>query len=580
MNILAKLMNDIDFQHIENLHEPIGPNTGRKFNGIFDGQGYAGALTHKLNGDQTTITWFQNLDNGQSKDVYPSFDPSHSTVYVKANMKCDGSFDADEATYSNNNEVVIPDHKFVDGICSECGHEQEDYPFLAVFANADHDVTTGYVNENSADGSGLAINNSVAEHWNQQWFTTYQPVSGLQKGIYKLRVQGLSRVKVWDNAEGEPYSNGVLDADFIPLYHNSQYYAEIGGKRVANLFMDIAEGRQPNSFGETENFNEVSGAYVPNSLAACNKYFGKGLYWNEPIYFAVESENDTVNIGVENRIYLQGNWTVWDTWRLEYVGEITDEHISLIRKQQSGNIQVHQTFRTPDGSRNFVTPQNNRFAYITNGGSDFQMVGGEFRIILDPTAGTVVFEPIEYIWHDNVFVVGSLIDQNGAQHRYKNDETAPLAHKGNGVYEGTVTFYEDPNNPGVARFTIFANRSTLAETQYSTVTRSNWTEARYGSDTNELSLEEGATLTDLIRGQDRNWRIAWEGNGETQAYVITFDMNAHTLTIKKHDDTAIEEVKTDKVPLARKGIFTLSGQRVEKPTRGLYIIDGKKVLVK
>ena len=28
------------------------------------------------------------------------------------------------------------------------------------------------------------------------------------------------------------------------------------------------------------------------------------------------------------------------------------------------------------------------------------------------------------------------------------------------------------------------------------------------------------------------------------------------------------------------GIFNLSGQRVSKPTKGLYIINGKKVLVK
>ena len=38
--INGKLMNDIDFLNIENLHSPIGPNTGKKYNGIFDGQGF------------------------------------------------------------------------------------------------------------------------------------------------------------------------------------------------------------------------------------------------------------------------------------------------------------------------------------------------------------------------------------------------------------------------------------------------------------------------------------------------------------------------------------------------------------
>ena len=36
----AKLMNDIDFLGIENLHSPIGPNEQNKFNATFDGQGF------------------------------------------------------------------------------------------------------------------------------------------------------------------------------------------------------------------------------------------------------------------------------------------------------------------------------------------------------------------------------------------------------------------------------------------------------------------------------------------------------------------------------------------------------------
>ena len=40
LTINAKLMNDIDFYGIENLHSPIGPNTANKFNGTFDGQGF------------------------------------------------------------------------------------------------------------------------------------------------------------------------------------------------------------------------------------------------------------------------------------------------------------------------------------------------------------------------------------------------------------------------------------------------------------------------------------------------------------------------------------------------------------
>jgi hypothetical protein len=36
----CKLMNDIDFENIVNLHSPIGPTDGRKYNATFDGQGH------------------------------------------------------------------------------------------------------------------------------------------------------------------------------------------------------------------------------------------------------------------------------------------------------------------------------------------------------------------------------------------------------------------------------------------------------------------------------------------------------------------------------------------------------------
>ena len=51
------------------------------------------------------------------------------------------------------------------------------------------------------------------------------------------------------------------------------------------------------------------------------------------------------------------------------------------------------------------------------------------------------------------------------------------------------------------------------------------------------------------------------------------------VTFKGEDATGISEVAA---PAAQKTvkIFDLSGRRVMKPTKGLYIMDGKKVLVK
>ena len=292
----------------------------------------SGALCYKLNGTQENISWFQTLGD----DEFPTFMPGHEQVYVDVDMRCDGSFDMSEATYTNTYVDNKPEHKFVEGFCSVCHQQDPDFPFLEVFANADHDVTDGYTTNNSGDGSGLAINNSVAEHWNMHWFETYQTITGLEPGFYRLRVQGLTRAEQWSENEGAAYETGELSKEYAPLYHSSQYFAEVNGKKIAARFMDITEEAQEERVNETENQSSYTGLWVPNSLAACRKYFGRGLYWNEPIYFFIENAEDSVNIGVDNNMYLYGNWTVWDSWRLD---KLEDGDIDLIRNQQIEAIQ-------------------------------------------------------------------------------------------------------------------------------------------------------------------------------------------------------------------------------------------------
>ena len=1082
-----------------------------------------GALCYKLNGDQTVITWFQNLND----DEFPTFMPDHKQVYPAAELECDGTFNAEEMTFSNDaNAVTRKPHTFKDGFCSYCNMQDPEYPFLDVFVNADHDTNEGYITENSGDGSGLNFQSSVVEHWNTNWFHTYQPITGLQQGIYKLRVQGLQRVCAWNN-EGEEYADGKLNEEFIPLYHSSQYFAEVNGQKIANLFMDIAEQAQEERVNETENETN-EGLWVPNSLAACRKYFAKGLYWNAPLYFYVESENDTVYVGVENNMYEYGNWTVWDTWRVEYVGT-AEEKASLIQKQQQANIQdlsmleaqknlmedyedaqqkiaaatslqdilalantlssnpmlirkshqayqaydaaiksliedrsqrddlngdatelldsylegdeapsedlpngsyltimeektltpeqleaeilfaqelfnnavktsiaegsdltnliknpgfsedgsfkdwtethtqlsdagsnfssntgfpdiypvagtwntsfnvyqdledelpngiyeieapaffrpggnlagdiddyvtsslyindfytpimniyegalseedavngvncridpndtsiphagentdhhdyesvwgwgpeqrgavsfafaggryvnkvygivtdnhlrvgirntgnpyydsemtmwgkfkltfmgndegaieamtanfnkhvekleyaqelavlfyskshiakiknliaqvgaasdaddkmealkqvndefnvietsrdiyqrlynlsewcttegdkyvetdpelqdiyitvadeimdhvyagdltdeeaveyyesikdredigggfyvqgdlldaegsnvtyseitklypmtktadgkytarikvqnranmpnsngragiyftrLESTFKCSEANRRFFTPKNTTFPVI-EGGNDFQCIGGEFDVTLDVKNMTVEFKAIEYNWNDRAFVVGSVIDNEGAQHRWQNDEMCPLLHQGEGLYEGDVTFFMDPNHTNEGEFltfTIFGVRATTGLYEYNYLAkRSGWTEGRYGCSQNAIRVQDGEVITDLIRGADRQWWMVWDNETETQSYHITFDMNAGSVSIRKNydDEDGIAEVSGSYRSYETNETYDLSGRRVSRPAKGLYIVNGKKVVIK
>lgn len=298
----------------------------------------SGALCYKLNGDQTNYTWFQTM----SEDEHPTFLPSHKIVYANAKKNCDGTFDPDEVTYSNTDDSTIPDHEFVDGFCKNCGHEDASYPFLNVFPNADHNDGSGYTKEDCDGSSIVGREYNVMENWDARKFTAYQELTGLEPGTYKLRVQGYSRICAWDekDAEGDyiyDQTDGTAIPEIYALHHNSQYYVEKDGKRIANRFMDITEGKQPRKMSEgPENMFDDESFYVPNSRRAAEQYFLKGNYWNAPLYFTVASKDDVVKVGVHNAMYIHGNWTVWDTWRLE---KVEGNGIEQIRAQQVAAIQ-------------------------------------------------------------------------------------------------------------------------------------------------------------------------------------------------------------------------------------------------
>ncbi len=77
-----------------------------------------GELCYKLNGDQTSINWYQNLTG--EVDATPVFFPTHSQVYANASWRCDGT-PKGAVVYANVNEEYHDAHVTeADGFCSVC----------------------------------------------------------------------------------------------------------------------------------------------------------------------------------------------------------------------------------------------------------------------------------------------------------------------------------------------------------------------------------------------------------------------------------------------------------------------------
>lgn len=294
----------------------------------------SGELCYKLNGDQSSITWFQNLDNDNEVDSKPvPFANGHAVVYPKGKMLCDGTVDPSSVTYSNNKENIIPDHEFSHGFCTVCGQEDMNYDgFVKGIKNPDFNTDNfGW------EGTGFNVTEGLAEHTNKT-FDTWQRIAGLQPGVYRLRVQGYSRSAALNNEEvyGDP-------DNFQDLNRNTYVYAESNGLRTGIRLKDITaealEYKLNDGQGETILPNDT---YVPSNAVGTAKYFGKGKYWNY-LYFAVTS--DTLTIGFSNQIQNANCYTTIDRMRLEYIGDDTESY-ALIAQQIAEDAQDVQSLES------------------------------------------------------------------------------------------------------------------------------------------------------------------------------------------------------------------------------------------
>ena len=79
-----------------------------------------GELCFRLNGDQSTIRWYQTLGT----DEVPCQDTTHKQVFGNGQKNCDGS-PAGVVTYSNTDDgSAVPPHEFdAEGYCFNCGFE-------------------------------------------------------------------------------------------------------------------------------------------------------------------------------------------------------------------------------------------------------------------------------------------------------------------------------------------------------------------------------------------------------------------------------------------------------------------------
>ncbi|MBO4549339.1 MAG: dockerin type I repeat-containing protein, partial [Bacteroidaceae bacterium] len=319
-----------------------------------------------------------------------------------------------------------------------------------------------------------------------------------------------------------------INAEFAVVPASVDIYKRLF--EIALFASDMADGLEP---GDLQNemievYNELEGIVINGTLTdeeAEQKI--EELMANPAIGGVVYVQGDLYDENSEN-----GEWPYSQMCSLyplqmnaqgKFVGTVTlqDRSRRANSYQRAGVFfrRINTIYKAPDGTRSFITPGRHRFD-VQEGGSDFQALNGTYNIVLDLDNMTVDFAlQDEYNWDNAVFVTGTLNNRQGSLMRWKNDEQVPLQHLGNGKYVGVVDLVNDNSNP-YCSFGIMACRSIEDMVNYSQTTRSSWTEARYGSETQYLEISSGQEVTDLVRGLDRTWRISPAGK-----YLIEFDMD-------------------------------------------------------
>ena len=165
------------------------------------------------------------------------------------------------------------------------------------------------------------LTNLVIEKYNKN-FDTYQTITGLPAGVYELEVQAFY------NQSGED-----IIRPFV--YAKLQDGTVIGQAPIMSNIDNVQSEDYTNydNLGDKTEFKSsaVDGGYVPTTLKAAALAILNGYYKADAktgfnkIRFVVTEDNATVQIGVKKNKLTTNDWTVFDNFKLTYLGDQNGE---------------------------------------------------------------------------------------------------------------------------------------------------------------------------------------------------------------------------------------------------------------
>ena len=256
---------------------------------------------------------------------------------------------------------------------------------------AGDDVTTGW----QGTPFGQAGPRENAEHYSKT-FDTYQVITGLTPGHYRVSVQAFYRMGDSNNDYSLYSSGNYQDYQHAQLYATSSEedaYTPIVPASSAAL--DESLGGATSRVGGSGGWWAQDGKYIPNNMEAAYYWMEAGYYQNS---VEVEVGDDgQLRIGVRKSTTIGSDWMCLDNWQLEYYGEVTNvESITLSSTRMNlvpgEQRQLTATVAPKNATIKSVTwaSSNTSVATVDAGGNITALATGQARITATATDGSGV----------------------------------------------------------------------------------------------------------------------------------------------------------------------------------------------
>lgn len=424
-----------------------------------------------------------------------------------------------------------------------------------------------------------------------------ETVNGLRPGLYKLSVNAFQRATLFNDVMNAGGARGK-----VYVYAND---AKTQLKSIAEEYSDEAytEGRNPNSQSEGKNY--------PNSMGAANQAFAKNMYVND-VYVYVNADEGastgTLKFGIQNptRLGNDGNrqaWTCYNNFTLTYYAQAADEIVGDVHYYYTScdapeftltdEVPVVDATNAKITNATIVRNNPNGIVYLAEGstadnGNNIVVNGTCANLVLTdghPFTATKNFEATNATY-EMTAIAASTDKSFGTIMLPFAINSLPNGAKAYSL-ENNVVWGEDIHATEVS--SIAANTPTIV-TAKGTYAANNVaiaaTESSYENGQLVGTYKAMEAIENSYVLQKHDDRVAFYLVNNTKptvkpfrAYIKPQSTNAKQFikVVFDGEATGIKEITSDNT---KAEIFDLSGRRVAKAQKGVYIINGKKVIKK